>query len=67
MVSTDFTHDPAAKSWIESANGHRDFPVQNLPLGIFSSDGQPARGGIAIGDEILDLAAVADLLEGEAG
>ena len=67
MVSTDFTHDPAARSWVESANGHRDFPVQNLPLGIFSSDGQPARGGIAIGDEILDLAAVADLLEGEAG
>ena len=32
----DETHDPARTSWVESAHGHRDFPIQNLPLGIFS-------------------------------
>ena len=43
------------KSWIASANGHPDFPIQNLPLGIFSRPGQKPRGGVAIGDQILDL------------
>ncbi|MCB2015315.1 MAG: fumarylacetoacetase [Sphingobium sp.] len=66
MPNIDFTHDPAAKSWVASADGHKDFPIQNLPLGIFSPpDGEP-RGGVAIGDEILDIAAVANLLEGDA-
>lgn len=52
----DETHDPALKSWVASANGHPDFPIQNLPLGVFrrSSDERP-RIGVAIGDEILDL------------
>lgn len=66
MPSTDFTHDPAARSWVPSADGHPDFPVQNLPLGIFSTPGSRPRGGVAIGDEILDIAGVADLLEGDA-
>lgn len=66
MPSTDFTHDPAARSWVPSADGHSDFPVQNLPLGIFSTPGSRPRGGVAIGDEILDIAGVADLLEGDA-
>lgn len=66
MPQTDFTHDPAAQSWVKSAQGHMDFPVQNLPLGVFSPrDGAP-RGGVAIGDEILDIAAVAPLLDGAA-
>lgn len=52
---TDETHDPARGSWIESANGHLDFPVQNLPLGSFSPPGGTARIGTAIGDMILDL------------
>lgn len=65
MPETDFTHDPAAKSWVESANGHPDFPVQNLPLGVFAPPGQEPHGGAAIGDEILDIAAVAPLLDGE--
>ncbi len=65
-VETDFTHDPDAKSWVESANGHPDFPVQNLPLGIFSPKDGGARGGIAIGDMILDLGDIAGLLELEA-
>ncbi len=61
------TNDPALTSWVESANGHRDFPIQNLPLGIFSTDGEQRRAGVAIGDFILDLAAIADagLLEAE--
>ena len=56
----DSTNNPALTSWVESANGHRDFPVQNLPLGIFSADGDQRRTGVAIGDFILDLAAIAD-------
>jgi len=48
-------------SWVESAEGS-DFPIQNLPLGIFS-DGAGRRPGIAIGDFVLDLAGIADLLD----
>jgi fumarylacetoacetase len=57
----DDTHDPAAASWVESANAPGcDFPIQNLPFGIFKRRAQrePARGGVAIGDQILDLAAL---------
>lgn len=54
----DATHDPAARSWVESANvpGH-DFPLQNLPLGRFKPAGsdEPWRVGVAIGDHVLDL------------
>lgn len=45
------------RSWVESANGHADFPLQNLPLGIFSQKDQAPRCGVAIGDSILDLEA----------
>lgn len=64
----DDTHDPALTSWVVSANGHEDFPIQNLPLGVFSSPGKGASGGIAIGEKILDLAALAlsGLIGGEA-
>jgi fumarylacetoacetase len=65
MIALDHTHDPAASSWVESANGHADFPIQNLPLGIFSTDSAPRRAGVAIGDMILDLAAVSDQLDPE--
>lgn len=64
----DETHDICRTSWVASANGHADYPIQNLPLGIFSpSDGRP-RGGMAIGEWILDLAALAGsgLLSGDA-
>jgi fumarylacetoacetase len=57
----DKTHDPARQSWVSSANGHSDFPIQNLPLGIFSVDQGPRRLGTAIGDFILDLTSVAEL------
>jgi len=57
---TDRTHDPDLRSWVESANAPGcDFPIQNLPFGVFRRRGtqEEPRGGVAIGDEILDLAA----------
>jgi fumarylacetoacetase len=74
MVSAiDETHDAARTSWVESANGHADFPLQNLPLGVFSPPGNNvpdarARGGMAIGDKIFDIKAAlaAGLFTGEA-
>jgi fumarylacetoacetase len=43
-------------SWVESANdGVTDFPLQNLPFGVFSFPGIGARIGVAIGDHVLDL------------
>jgi fumarylacetoacetase len=56
------------RSWVDDANGHADFPLQNLPLGIFSHDGSAHRAGVAIGNSILDLHAVlaAGLLTGPA-
>jgi fumarylacetoacetase len=64
----DHTHDPALRSWVASADGHTDFPIQNLPLGVFSPPDGPPRGGIAIGDAILDLRLLLDagLLDGNA-
>lgn len=64
----DDTHDPGRTSWVATAAGHADFPIQNLPLGIFSPPGEAPRGGIAIGDSILDLNGLAagGLLEGDA-
>src|SRR5262245_24401467 len=53
----DATHDANRRSWVESANGHPEFPIQNLPFAIFSSPEEGPRGGVAIGDEIFDLAA----------
>jgi fumarylacetoacetase len=52
----DDTHDPARKSWVESANAPGcDFPIQNLPLGVFVPPGSyGARVGVAIGDSVLD-------------
>ena len=51
-------HTANARSWVEHANGHSDFPLQNLPMGIFSRPGEAKRCGVAIGDAILDLEAV---------
>jgi fumarylacetoacetase len=51
----DHTHDVSASSWVDGADGHRDFPIQNLPLGVFSVPGETARIGVAIGNSILDL------------
>jgi fumarylacetoacetase len=70
-MSLDATNDPSRKSWVKSANSaDADFPVQNLPIGVFRQRGSAAgfRGGIAIGDQILDLAALAaaDVLRDDA-
>ncbi|HEY4254516.1 MAG TPA: fumarylacetoacetase, partial [Roseomonas sp.] len=68
-AATDATHDPALRSRVAAANAPgADFPIQNLPFGIFSTEGAPPRGGVAIGDRILDLAAAreAGLFEGVA-
>jgi fumarylacetoacetase len=53
------THDPARTSWVESAQGHTDFPIQNLPFGVFrrGQSGESPSVGVAIGDRILDVAA----------
>jgi fumarylacetoacetase len=63
----DATHDPERRSWVASADGHPDFPIQNLPLGVFSSPESGPRGGVAIGEAILDLPAAlaAGLFDGE--
>ncbi len=65
MTALDATHDPARISWVSGAQPGSDFPVQNLPLGIFSEAKGSRRPGIAIGDYVLDLAAIADLLDEE--
>lgn len=58
MPNLNATHDPDRRSWVESANDPKsDFPIQNLPFGVFrpkSGDGQP-RIGVAIGDQVLDV------------
>src|SRR3981189_2154337 len=59
MTALNETHDPKRKSWVASAEGHPDFPIQNLPLGIFSPPNGEPRGGVAIGDAILDLGVAA--------
>ncbi len=61
-MTIDHTHDPALNSWAAGAEGHADFPVQNLPLGIFSPAGGAPRPGTAIGDHILDLGGIVALL-----
>ena len=60
MTVLDETHDRRRHSWVEGAEGHSDFPIQNLPLGVFSIAGEEPRIGTAIGDSILDLRALAE-------
>ena len=58
MSQPNETHDPTLKSWIVSANDPRgDFPLQNLPFGVFRRKGlnEAFRVGVAIGDQILDI------------
>ncbi len=62
MTQLNETHDPALQSWVASANQPGcDFPLQNLPFAIFRRQGSQEawRGGVAIGDQILDLATAA--------
>jgi len=54
----DATHDPKLTSWVANANDHADFPVQNLPLGLFSPANEAPRPGTAIGDHIIEWQAL---------
>jgi fumarylacetoacetase len=66
---TNLTHDPTLHSWVESANDpNNDFPIQNLPFCVFSDDDTESlpRGGVAIGDQIVDLSVCANLFAGRA-
>src|SRR3546814_18130258 len=59
MMPIDATHEPSRQSWVQSANSpDTDFPIQNLPLGIFSRDGIYRRPGVTIGEHILVLSAL---------
>ena len=65
------THDPKLTSWVESANRPgSDFPIQNLPFALFrpKNTDEAFRGGVAIGDDVIDLKALSatDCLEGSA-
>ena len=70
MGRIDHTHDPSLQSWVESANKTgSDFPIQNLPFGVFLGADRQGRIGVAIGDQILDVnkAIGAGLLEDLSG
>ena len=65
----DETHDPSRRSWVPGADdATTDFPIQNLPYGVFRRAGtdEAWRVGVAIGDQVLDLPAAraAGLLAG---
>lgn len=62
MNRLNSTHDVNIKSWVASANEHgSEFPIQNLPFAVFRRKGSSEnfRGGVAIGDQVIDLAALA--------
>jgi len=61
----DETHDASRVSWVQGAGPGSDFPVQNLPIGIFSEAKGLRRPGVAIGDYILDLTSAGDFLDEE--
>lgn len=54
-----YTIDGAATSWVE-VSSESDFPIQNLPYGIFNTNDDQLRVGVAIGAFVLDLAAIYD-------
>ena len=55
MTTRDATHDPARQSWVPTAAGHADFPIQNLPYGVSSSGTATGHIVVAIGDAALQL------------
>ena len=63
MIPLNETHNPTLTSWVASANtADTEFPIQNLPLAVFRRRGRSEafRGGVAIGEQILDLAAAVE-------
>jgi fumarylacetoacetase len=67
-MTTNETHDASRVSWLASANSHAEFPIQNLPFGVFrrKGSGEGARVGVALGDQIVDVPAVASVFTGAA-
>ncbi len=62
ITALDETHDPARRSWLPAANAAgADFPLQNLPVGVFRSGTEAPRVGVAIGDRVLDLRAALEI------
>ncbi len=53
-------NNPALTSWVD-VPAHSDFPIQNLPFGIFKTAQSSERVGVRIGDSVLDLCAIFDL------
>ena len=60
MVNMINANNPKLKSWVEVPN-NSDFPIQNLPFGIFSTEKKNKRVGVAIGEKIIDLASLKEL------
>lgn len=58
-LGLDRSHDTARRSFVGSANGHPDFPIQNLPFGVYIASDGVQRSGVRIGDSILDLGMLA--------
>ncbi len=56
---TDPTVDPALRSWVP-VDRDSDFPIQNLPFGVFSSAGRSPRVGVGIGGEIVDVSVLSN-------
>jgi fumarylacetoacetase len=52
--STIAANNPALKSWVNVPAGS-DFPIQNLPFGVFKTSSLTARVGVRIGEHVLDL------------
>jgi fumarylacetoacetase len=66
-ISLNETHDPARRSFVDSANApDSDFPIQNLPFGVFRAPGQQPRIGVAIGDQLVDVIAAGASFTGPA-
>src|ERR1700746_3673637 len=67
-ITFNETHDPARRSFVETANlPGTDFPIQNLPFGVFRlGPAEQPRVGVAIGDQIVDVSAAPRLFDGPA-
>jgi fumarylacetoacetase len=62
-VASDPTSDPTLRSWVD-VEEDSPFPIQNLPFGVFARPGDEPRVGVRIGELVLDLAHIAELLDG---
>ena len=61
MVNKEIkANNPNLKSWVKVPESS-DFPIQNLPFGIYSTNSKAKRVGVAIGDQILDLSNLFEL------